>query len=84
MLRPWQAEGLAVRPRHAMIGHTGFLIFARRLAPGVSTPLRKRRPAPGAYGEDYSDPPNPGTVLRRRCANDGIDADRGAEKIGRP
>ena len=52
----WQAEGLAVRPQHAMIGHTGFLIFARRLAPGVSTPLRKRRPAPGAYGEDYLGP----------------------------
>jgi tRNA (adenine57-N1/adenine58-N1)-methyltransferase len=56
MLRNWQAEGLAVRPKHAMIGHTGFLIFARRLAPGVSTPLRKRRPAPGAYGEDYLGP----------------------------
>jgi tRNA (adenine57-N1/adenine58-N1)-methyltransferase catalytic subunit len=56
LLRSWQAEGLAVRPRHAMIGHTGFLIFARRLAPGVSTPLRKRRPAPGAYGEDYLGP----------------------------
>ncbi len=56
MLRLWQAEGLAVRPKHAMIGHTGFLIFARRLAPGVSTPLRKRRPAPGAYGEDYLGP----------------------------
>ena len=56
MLRNWQAEGLAVRPQHAMIGHTGFLIFARRLAPGVSTPLRKRRPAPGAYGEDYLGP----------------------------
>jgi tRNA (adenine57-N1/adenine58-N1)-methyltransferase catalytic subunit len=56
MVRSWQAEGLAVRPKHAMIGHTGFLIFARRLAPGVSTPLRKRRPAPGAYGEDYLGP----------------------------
>lgn len=56
LLRSWQAEGLAVRPQHAMIGHTGFLIFARRLAPGVSTPLRKRRPAPGAYGEDYLGP----------------------------
>ena len=56
LLRNWQAEGLAVRPKHAMIGHTGFLIFARRLAPGVSTPLRKRRPAPGAYGEDYLGP----------------------------
>ena len=56
MLRNWQAEGLAVRPKHAMIGHTGFLIFSRRLAPGVAAPLRKRRPAPGAYGDDYLGP----------------------------
>ncbi len=54
--RSWQAEGLAVRPKHAMIGHTGFLIFTRRLAPGVAAPLRKRRPAPGAYGDDYLGP----------------------------
>ena len=56
MVRNWQAEGLAVRPKHAMVGHTGFLIFTRRLAPGVAAPLRKRRPAPGAYGEDYVGP----------------------------
>ena len=53
LVRAWHAEGLAVRPRHDMVGHTGFLITARRLAPGVTAPLRKRRPAPGAYGEDY-------------------------------
>ncbi|GAA2105086.1 tRNA (adenine-N1)-methyltransferase [Microlunatus panaciterrae] len=56
MVRSWHAEGLAVRPRHAMVGHTGFLITTRRLAPGVSAPHRKRRPAPGAYGEDYTGP----------------------------
>ncbi len=56
LVRGWHAEGLAVRPRHDMVGHTGFLITARRLAPGVIAPLRKRRPAPGAYGEDYSGP----------------------------
>ncbi len=56
LIRAWHAEGLAVRPRHDMVGHTGFLITARRLAPGVTTPLRKRRPAPGAYGEDYTGP----------------------------
>lgn len=32
-----------------MHGHTGFLITTRRLAPGVTAPLRKRRPAKGAY-----------------------------------
>jgi tRNA (adenine57-N1/adenine58-N1)-methyltransferase catalytic subunit len=56
LVRAWHAEGLAVRPRHDMVGHTGFLITARRLAPGVTAPLRKRRPAPGAYGDDYSGP----------------------------
>jgi tRNA (adenine57-N1/adenine58-N1)-methyltransferase catalytic subunit len=49
MLRTWHVEGLAVRPDHRMIGHTGFLVTARRLADGVVAPARKRRPAPGAY-----------------------------------
>lgn len=48
MRRGWHVEGLAVRPNHRMIGHTGFLITTRRLAPGVTAPERKRRPAPGA------------------------------------
>ena len=56
LVRSWHAEGLAVRPKHAMVGHTGFLVFARRLAPGVVAPARRRRPAPGAYGEDYTGP----------------------------
>jgi tRNA (adenine57-N1/adenine58-N1)-methyltransferase catalytic subunit len=56
LVRAWHVEGLAVRPGHAMVGHTGFLIMTRRMAPGVAAPLRKRRPAPGAYGENYSRP----------------------------
>ena len=59
-VRQWHAEGLAIRPGHATTGHTGFLVFTRRLAPGVSAPLRRRRPAPGAYGPDYSGPRPPG------------------------
>ncbi len=56
LVRQWHHEGLAVRPVHRMIGHTGFLIQARRLAPGVIAPLRRRRPSKGAYGlpEDES------------------------------
>jgi len=50
MVRTWHLEGLAVRPDHRMVGHTGFLLIARRLAPGTTPPLRKRRPAPGAGG----------------------------------
>jgi tRNA (adenine57-N1/adenine58-N1)-methyltransferase catalytic subunit len=51
MLRSWHVEGLAVRPDHRMVGHTGFLVTARRLADGVTPPLRRRRPAKGAYAE---------------------------------
>ncbi len=56
LVRGWHHEGLAVRPDHRMIAHTGFLMQARRLAPGVSAPLRRRRPSKGAYGlpEDES------------------------------
>ena len=50
IIRQWHHEGLAVRPVHRMIGHTGFLIQTRRLAPGVTAPLRRRRPSKGAYG----------------------------------
>jgi tRNA (adenine57-N1/adenine58-N1)-methyltransferase len=48
MLRHWHADGLAVRPEHTMVGHTGFLVTARRLADGVTPPPRRRRPARGA------------------------------------
>lgn len=49
IVRGWHVEGLAVRPDHRMIGHTGFLVTSRRLAPGVTAPLRRRRPAKGAH-----------------------------------
>ena len=53
MVRGWHVEGLAVRPDHRMIGHTGFLVTARRLADGVTPPVRRRRPSKGAYAADY-------------------------------
>lgn len=56
LVRDWHVEGLAVRPGHSMNGHTGFLVTARRMAPGNAAPRKKRRPAPGAYGEDYAGP----------------------------
>jgi tRNA (adenine57-N1/adenine58-N1)-methyltransferase catalytic subunit len=43
-IRNWHVVGLAVRPEHRMIGHTAFLVTARRLAPGVVAPPRQRRP----------------------------------------
>ena len=59
LVRTWHLEGLAVRPDHRMIGHTGFLVTARKLAPGVTPFLKRSKPAKGAYGEDYV-PPNVG------------------------
>ncbi len=56
LVRDWHVEGLAIRPGHKMMGHTGFLVTARRMAPGETAPAKKRRPAPGAYGVDYQGP----------------------------
>ena len=50
LVRGWHHEGLAVRPQQRMIGHTGFIIHSRRMAPGVQVLARRRRPAKGAYG----------------------------------
>jgi len=50
IVRDWHHEGLAVRPMQRMIGHTGFLISSRRMAPGVEVLARRRRPSKGAYG----------------------------------
>lgn len=50
IVRGWHHEGLAVRPQQRMIGHTGFLIQSRKMAPGVEVLARRRRPAKGAYG----------------------------------
>ncbi|MDR0433095.1 MAG: tRNA (adenine-N1)-methyltransferase [Bifidobacteriaceae bacterium] len=51
MVRSWHLDGLAVRPNHRMVAHTGFLLSARRMAPGVTPPTRRRRPAPGAHDD---------------------------------
>jgi tRNA (adenine57-N1/adenine58-N1)-methyltransferase catalytic subunit len=52
LYRGWHVDGLAVRPDHRMIAHTGFLVTARRLAGGVTAPPRRRRPAKGAHPEE--------------------------------
>lgn len=49
MVRGWHVEGLAVRPDHRMVAHTGFLITARRLAPGAVVPQLKRRASKGEF-----------------------------------
>ena len=35
LLRHWDVGGRSIRPAHRMVAHTGFLVFARRLAAGV-------------------------------------------------
>jgi tRNA (adenine57-N1/adenine58-N1)-methyltransferase catalytic subunit len=43
LIRTWHLQGLAVRPEHRMIGHTGFLITARKLAPNTVLPQLKNK-----------------------------------------
>ena len=52
--RGWNVVGLAVRPQHSMRGHTAFLIFTRRLAPGVVAPAPLGRKREGRGGSPPS------------------------------
>lgn len=86
MVRGWHVEGLAVRPDHRMVAHTGFLITARRLAPGAIAPSVKRRASKSSYNDDDVEQWTPGAVgdreindknLRKR-ARDAAKAAEGA------
>jgi tRNA (adenine57-N1/adenine58-N1)-methyltransferase len=68
MVRGWHVEGLAVRPDHRMIGHTGFLITARRLAPGTILPELKRRPSKSDYSDDDVEAWTPGALGERQVS----------------
>ena len=68
MVRGWHVEGLAVRPDHRMIGHTGFLITARRLAPGTVLPELKRRPSKSDYSDDDVEAWTPGALGERQSS----------------
>ncbi|KAB1658325.1 tRNA (adenine-N1)-methyltransferase [Pseudoclavibacter sp. CFCC 11306] len=68
MEREWHVEGLAVRPEHRMIGHTGFLTSARRLADGVDLPEISRRPAKDAFDPDDLAVWTPGSVGARNTS----------------
>lgn len=69
LLRPWHVEGLAVRPEHRMIGHTGFLMTARALAPGVALPETKRRGVKPEYSDDDVEVWTPGATGQRQASD---------------
>jgi tRNA (adenine57-N1/adenine58-N1)-methyltransferase len=54
LVRGWHLQGLAVRPEHSMGGHTGFLLTARRLAPGTKLPSFSKRNKPEFDDEDIA------------------------------
>ncbi|GAA2015361.1 tRNA (adenine-N1)-methyltransferase [Microbacterium ulmi] len=70
MVRGWHVEGLAVRPDHRMVAHTGFLVTARRLAPGAVPPDVKRRATKvPTYGDEDVEAWTPGAVGDRHITD---------------
>src|SRR5690606_13395565 len=69
MVRGWHVQGLAVRPDHRMVAHTGFLMTARRLAPGAIAPERKRRGNKTTYTDDDLELWTPGAVGDREITD---------------
>ncbi|HWM15609.1 MAG TPA: tRNA (adenine-N1)-methyltransferase [Microbacterium sp.] len=69
IVRGWHVEGLAVRPDHRMVAHTGFLIWARRLAPGAIAPEQKRRASKSSYGDEDVELWTPGAVGDREITD---------------
>ena len=93
LVRGWHVEGLAVRPDHRMVAHTGFLLTARRLAPGAVLPALKRRASKSEFSDEDVEAWTPGALgerplsdksLRRaaRDARAAADAARGDDPDG--
>ncbi|WP_349898157.1 tRNA (adenine-N1)-methyltransferase [Parafrigoribacterium soli] len=68
MVRGWHVEGLAVRPDHRMVAHTGFLLTARRLAPDVILPQLKRRASKSDFSDADVDAWTPGALGDRTAS----------------
>lgn len=77
IVRGWHVEGLAVRPDHRMVGHTGFLVTARRLAPGAVLPQPARRSSKSDYGDEDVELWTPGAVGER------VKSDKRLRKVAR-
>ncbi|WP_430593011.1 tRNA (adenine-N1)-methyltransferase [Humidisolicoccus flavus] len=85
LVRGWHVEGLAVRPDHRMVAHTGFLMTARRLADGAVLPAPRRRTSKSEYGDEDVELWTPGSLgersssdkrLRRAARDAKLQADR--------
>ena len=68
MVRGWHLEGLAVRPEHRMIGHTGFLVTARRIAPNTVLPNLKTRAAKNTGSDEDHSIWNPEHIETRKVS----------------
>lgn len=69
MVRGWHLEGLAVRPQHRMIGHTGFLVTARRIAPNTVLPSFKSRAAKNNASDEDKAVWNPEHIETRKVSD---------------
>lgn len=86
LVRGWHVEGLAVRPDHRMVAHTGFLMTARRVADGVDLPSFRRRAAKADFADADIEAWTPGALGDRptsdkRARRAARDARRQAEAI---
>jgi tRNA (adenine57-N1/adenine58-N1)-methyltransferase len=93
IVRGWHVEGLAVRPEHRMIGHTAFIVTARKLADGAILPDKKRRASKSDFSEEDQDAWLPGVTggrelsaksLRKRIKNATASAELATENPSTP
>ena len=68
LVRPCHLQGLAVRPEHRMIAHTGFLLTARRLAPGAILPQFKTKVKSTEYSDEDIRAWNPDGLGERKVS----------------
>ncbi|MFZ3453664.1 tRNA (adenine-N1)-methyltransferase [Arthrobacter sp. 7Tela_A1] len=69
MVRGWHLEGLAVRPDHRMVAHTGFLLSARRLAEGATGLVAKRRASKTDFSQEDLNAWTPAAVGEREVSD---------------
>jgi tRNA (adenine57-N1/adenine58-N1)-methyltransferase len=69
MVRGWNVDGLSVRPDHRMVAHTGFLLTARRLAPGAGRFVKAKRGSKTEHGDEDVELWTPGAVGDRQASD---------------